>query len=62
LRARLQAGSKPESVIVQKHVKKAMSSVIISTLKPVIRLFWAMRAIEPKLDSIYRSSNQLDKK
>ena len=49
-------------MIVQKQVKKAMSSVIISTLKPVIRLFWAMRAIEPKLDSIYRSSNQLDKK
>jgi len=59
---RLQEGTSPKWVIDQKQVKKAMSSVIISTLKPMIRLFCAMKAIEPALDSIYRSSNQPEKK
>jgi hypothetical protein len=59
---RLQEGTSPKWVIDQKQVKKAMSSVIISTLKPVIILFWAIMGIEPALDSIYRSINHADQK
>ena len=49
-------------MIVQKQVKKAMSSVIISALKPMIRLFCAITAIDPAFDSVYRSMNQADQK